>query len=597
MAYKPTSTLTAKFPFFLKLFLMIALTLLVFAGQASNSPNASVVPLSSCPGDFDGNGRVNIADFLAFASAFGTRSGDAKYNAVMDMDGSGAIDISDFLAFATEFGTTCEKTSPAVLSDREVLVALYNATDGPNWVNNENWLSDRPLGEWYGVDTDESGRVVRLVLAGHFDREVRAYVPFDLSGTLPPELGLLAELEELDLRINGLVGTIPPELGNLTNLRHLYLSDTSLRGLIPPKLGNLTNLTRLDLRGNNLTGPIPPELGGLSSLSELLLFGNELSGAIPTELGDLTSLTILDLADNRLSSSIPVRLGDLVNLATLNLGDNELAGPLPAELGDAAKLDSLDLRSNALTGPVPLLAGEPALLRVFITASYGGTGTMPGVRATFYLDGVERHSVFIAAGTQIIPSEVMEGDLALSVNAEIPASVIVPGLEMVIEVDPEGALDPVLGVTKRIPEEGRLVVDVQPVRSFHLTMIPFLSETRPDLTAVDDVSAMAADPDGHELLRDVRRLLPIAELAVVAREPVIISTPDSRRILAQVEAMRIMEGGAGYWMGVWDGRLNPGIITAPIGRAYSGGQASMSVRKASTMAHELGHNLSLGHAP
>ena len=30
--------------------------------------------------------------------------------------------------------------------DRTVLEALYNATDGPNWFNNENWLSDRPLG-------------------------------------------------------------------------------------------------------------------------------------------------------------------------------------------------------------------------------------------------------------------------------------------------------------------------------------------------------------------------------------------------------------------------------------------------------------------
>ncbi len=28
---------------------------------------------------------------------------------------------------------------------------LYNATDGPNWIDNENWLSDAPLGEWYSV--------------------------------------------------------------------------------------------------------------------------------------------------------------------------------------------------------------------------------------------------------------------------------------------------------------------------------------------------------------------------------------------------------------------------------------------------------------
>ena len=49
-------------------------------------------------------------------------------------------------------------------ADREALVALYNATDGPNWVNNTNWLSDEPLREWHGVQIGESGRVVDVFL-------------------------------------------------------------------------------------------------------------------------------------------------------------------------------------------------------------------------------------------------------------------------------------------------------------------------------------------------------------------------------------------------------------------------------------------------
>ena len=60
--------------------------------------------------------------------------------------------------------------------DRAALEALYNATDGPNWVNNDNWLTDAPLGEWYGVDTDASGRVVRLDLSGRWDSEDEARV-------------------------------------------------------------------------------------------------------------------------------------------------------------------------------------------------------------------------------------------------------------------------------------------------------------------------------------------------------------------------------------------------------------------------------------
>ena len=45
--------------------------------------------------------------------------------------------------------------------DREVLEVLYDATGGPDWTHNENWRTDAPLGEWYGVEVDDQGRVCR----------------------------------------------------------------------------------------------------------------------------------------------------------------------------------------------------------------------------------------------------------------------------------------------------------------------------------------------------------------------------------------------------------------------------------------------------
>ena len=62
---------------------------------------------SACPGDFDGNGRVDIADFLAFVNVFGSSSSDANYNARMDLDSNGSVNIADFLAFVKVFGTEC----------------------------------------------------------------------------------------------------------------------------------------------------------------------------------------------------------------------------------------------------------------------------------------------------------------------------------------------------------------------------------------------------------------------------------------------------------------------------------------------------------
>ncbi|MCE2435999.1 MAG: hypothetical protein J4F29_24255, partial [Candidatus Latescibacteria bacterium] len=54
--------------------------------------------------DFDGNGKVDFADFLLFVAVFG-QSGVGQ-NAIYDLDASGTVDFGDFLIFATAFGQT-----------------------------------------------------------------------------------------------------------------------------------------------------------------------------------------------------------------------------------------------------------------------------------------------------------------------------------------------------------------------------------------------------------------------------------------------------------------------------------------------------------
>ena len=64
---------------------------------------------------------------------------------------------------ATATPTNTPTATPASSArDRAALVAFYNATDGDNWTNNDNWLSEEPLGTWHGVTTDENGRVIIL---------------------------------------------------------------------------------------------------------------------------------------------------------------------------------------------------------------------------------------------------------------------------------------------------------------------------------------------------------------------------------------------------------------------------------------------------
>ena len=165
-------------------------------------------------------------------------------------------------------------------SDRAALAALYDATDG--WKSDANWKTDKPLADWYGVSTNNAGRVVSLDLDDN-----------GLTGEIPRELGGLTYLESLFLGNNRLTGEIPRELGGLTNLEWLFLGSNGLTGGIPRELGGLTNLEWLFLERNGLTGGIPQELGGLTNLESLELHNNHLTGEIPRELGGLTKLEYL----------------------------------------------------------------------------------------------------------------------------------------------------------------------------------------------------------------------------------------------------------------------------------------------------------------
>ena len=76
-----------------------------------------------------------------------------------------------------------ESEESAEDGDRDALIALFEATGGQDWVKNQNWLSGKPLSAWYGVTTDENGRVTRLSLRGN-----------QLSGEIPAELGALSDV-------------------------------------------------------------------------------------------------------------------------------------------------------------------------------------------------------------------------------------------------------------------------------------------------------------------------------------------------------------------------------------------------------------------
>ena len=157
---------------------------------------------------------------------------------------------------------------------RKALVEFYQSTNGDQWNNNTNWCSDKPVEEWFGVNTTKGYPYVRyLGLSGN-----------NLSGQLPGGDCLLrmVGLNDIHLWENKIGGPIPEALSHNFTLNGLLMDNNQLTGEIPASLFDLPFFNRFEVGENNLTGPIPANISHLMDDAFLInLVGNDLSGEVP----------------------------------------------------------------------------------------------------------------------------------------------------------------------------------------------------------------------------------------------------------------------------------------------------------------------------
>ncbi len=111
--------------------------------------------------------------------------------------------------------------SLSVSTNRIALEALYYSTNGHNWKNNTNWLSE-DISTWYGVSTTADGLVYKIDLSGN-----------NLQGTIPPEISHLRYINEINLSHNQITGELPQKIINLFYLVILDLSHNQISELPP----------------------------------------------------------------------------------------------------------------------------------------------------------------------------------------------------------------------------------------------------------------------------------------------------------------------------------------------------------------------------
>ena len=215
---------------------------------------------------------------------------------------------------------------------RNALMALYNATNGEGWNNNDNRDTLVNICNRWGITCDVYQSIVSINLSNN-----------NLEWVIPYEFGDLTKLISLNLSYNGNLSGISSGIANLLNLTNLNLENDTLN-VLPDEIGNLLNLTWLNVRWNLLT-------------------------YLPDTIGNLTDLIMLDVRQNGLTT-LPASMTGLANLETWslfvganNLDSDDMSNDVITLLDTKAEADRRDTQNMV----------DSAVARAALMALYNAT--------------------------------------------------------------------------------------------------------------------------------------------------------------------------------------------------------------------------------
>mmetsp|Transcript_13681 Transcript_13681/g.12393 ORF Transcript_13681/g.12393 Transcript_13681/m.12393 type:complete len:427 (-) Transcript_13681:720-2000(-) len=287
--------------------------------------------------------------------------------------------------------------------DKEVLINIFNQTNGKRWKNKIHWCEDNvSLSQWHHIK-EIKGKVVRINLTDN-----------NLTGNMP-NIDRLQHLKDLQINQNLLTGEFPwNSLCCIQQLEIIDISNNQFTGELPWDLifSSLRHLQSFNASNNYFQGMIPDEIMTNSSpkLHFFDMHQNELSGALTTnticfiDYMRSSAYLYLDLRGNKafyipdniaitaISIQVPcIRLqhssihGTLPNkfaevfqsVEYIDLSWNFLTGELPLEMLKHLPLVSLNLEHNLFTGQISNTISEFKCLKELNLASNRLSGKLP----------------------------------------------------------------------------------------------------------------------------------------------------------------------------------------------------------------------------
>jgi len=352
-AYTPTARLIAK-SHRRKLYIYIAaaafaamvisVSISVGVFETTNKKNSPVVVVESAP---EAESRFEAVVQYIYSHRVSTLPSLRQIN-------SPEHHAAQFMALGDAFKSTMtdvDEVGQRRFMERYVLALIYYQTQGQNWSDHYNFLSEYDHCNWHKQYSSPQGRFLRGVQCND-DGHV---IDLDLSNSnlvssdIPQEIVYFKYLESLHLFGNTIGGAVP-NFTALKNLKSLGLMNLDLHGTIPSSFGEMTALTTLGLGQTKITKTIPDSIAQLTNLRILGLDGLGLTGSINPVL-KLTKLEALYLEDNHLSGEI--YYNDWPVMKELDVSNNMIDGRIPENLFHNTNLHVIDLHRNLMFGDFP----------------------------------------------------------------------------------------------------------------------------------------------------------------------------------------------------------------------------------------------------